>query len=164
VDAIAGGTKERRKEMFGKLMRTDDSVASLVLRLALGVAILAHGAQKVLGWFGGYGLSGTWGWMTGTVGIPALFAALAIIAEFAGSLGLIVGLLGRVAAFGIACNMAVAAIVGGHIHNGFFINWSGSQKGEGVEFHLLAVGIAIALMIRGSGALSLDRLFTRSKQ
>jgi putative oxidoreductase len=150
--------------MFGKLMRTDDSVASLVLRLALGIVIFAHGAQKVLGWFGGYGLSGTWGWMTGTMGISALFAALAIIAEFAGSLGLIVGLLGRVATFGIACDMAVAAIVGGHIHNGFFMNWTGSQKGEGVEFHLLAVGIAIAVMIKGSGALSLDRLITRSKQ
>jgi putative oxidoreductase len=150
--------------MFGKLMRTDDSVAGLVLRLALGIVIFPHGAQKLLGWFGGYGLSGTWGWMTGTVGIPALFAALAILAEFAGSLGLIAGLLGRVAAFGIFCDMAVAAVVGGHVRNGFFMNWAGNQKGEGFEFHLLAVGIAIAVMIKGSGAFSLDRMLTRNKQ
>jgi putative oxidoreductase len=149
--------------MFAKLMRTDDSVAGLVLRLALGIVIFPHGAQKVLGWFGGYGLSGTWGWMTGTVGIPALFAALAILAEFAGALGLIVGLLGRVAAFGIACDMAIAAFVGGHVKNGFFMNWAGNQKGEGIEFHLLAIGIAIAVMIMGSGAFSLDRLLTRDK-
>jgi putative oxidoreductase len=150
--------------MFGNLMRTDDSVAGLVLRLALGIVIFPHGAQKVLGWFGGYGLSGTWGWMTGTLGIPALFAALAILAEFAGSLGLIVGLLGRVAAFGVFCDMVVAAIVGGHIHNGFFMNWAGNQKGEGIEFHLLAVGIAIAVMIEGSGAFSLDRVLSHNKQ
>ena len=149
--------------MFGKLMRTDDSVAILVMRLALGIVIFPHGAQKVLGWFGGYGLSGTWGWMTGTLGIPALFAALAILAEFAGSLGLIVGLLGRVAAFVVACDMVVAAILGGHIGNGFFMNWAGNQKGEGIEYHLFAVGIAIAVMITGSGAFSLDRLLTRGK-
>jgi putative oxidoreductase len=90
--------------------------------------------------------------------IPAVFAALAITAEFAGSLGLIVGLLGRVAAFGIGVEMAVAAFVGGHVANGFFMNWSGHQAGEGFEYHILVVVIALAVMIKGSGALSLDRL------
>jgi putative oxidoreductase len=150
--------------MLTKLMRTDGGAAGLVLRLALGIVFFPHGAQKVFGWFGGYGLAGTWGWMTETLHIPALFAALAIIAEFAGSLGLIVGLLGRVAAFGIGVEMVVAAFVGRHVENGFFMNWSGTQKGEGIEFHLLAIGIAIAITLMGSGAFSLDRQLTRGKR
>ncbi len=144
--------------MFGKLVKTENDAAALVLRLGLGVVMFPHGAQKVLGWFGGYGLTGTWGFMTGQMHIPAVFAALAITAEFAGSLGLIVGLLGRVAAFGIAVEMAVAAFLGGHVANGFFMNWSGHQAGEGFEYHILVVVIALAVMIKGSGALSLDRL------
>lgn len=144
--------------MFDKLLRTENDVVSLVLRLALGIMMFPHGAQKVLGWYGGYGLAGTWGWMTGQQHIPAVFAALAITAEFAGALGLIVGLLGRVAAFGIGVDMVVAAFVGHHVANGFFMNWSGHLAGEGFEFHLLAVAIAAALVVRGSGALSFDRL------
>ena len=144
--------------MFGKLLRTENDAAALVLRLGLGVVMFPHGAQKVLGWFGGYGLAGTWGFMTGQMHIPAVFAALAITAEFAGSLGLIVGLLGRVAAFGLGVEMAVAAFLGGHVANGFFMNWSGHQAGEGFEYHILVVVIALAVMIKGSGALSLDRV------
>jgi putative oxidoreductase len=150
--------------MFKALMRTDGGATSLVLRLALGIVMLPHGLQKVFGWFGGYGLSGTWGFMTGQLHIPAIFAALAILAESAGALGLIVGLLGRVAAFGIGVEMAVAAFVGHHVGNGFFMNWSGHQGGEGFEYHILVIGIAIALMIRGSGALSLDRLFAGGRR
>ncbi len=144
--------------MFKRLLATDCDIAALVLRLGLGIVMFPHGAQKVLGWFGGYGLAGTWGFMTGQLHIPAVFAALAITAEFAGSLGLIVGLLGRVAAFGIGVEMAVAAFVGGHVANGFFMNWSGHQAGEGFEYHILVIVIALAVMIKGSGALSLDRL------
>jgi len=144
--------------MFGKLLKTENDAAALVLRLGLGIVMFPHGAQKVLGWFGGSGLAGTWGYMTGQMHIPAIFAALAITAEFAGSLGLIVGLLGRVAAFGIGVEMAVAAFLGGHVANGFFMNWSGHQAGEGFEYHILVVVIALAVMIKGSGALSLDRL------
>lgn len=146
--------------MFGKLLKTENDAAALVLRLGLGIVMFPHGAQKVLGWFGGYGLTGTWEFMTGQMHIPAVFAALAIIAEFAGSLGLIVGLLGRVAAFGIGVEMAVAAFLGGHVANGFFMNWSGHQAGEGFEYHILVVVIALAVMIKGSGALSLDRLLS----
>jgi putative oxidoreductase len=144
--------------MLKRLLETDCDVSALVLRLGLGIVMFPHGAQKVLGWFGGYGLAGTWGFMTGQMHIPAVFAALAITAEFAGSLGLIVGLLGRVAAFGIGVEMAVAAFVGGHVANGFFMNWSGHQAGEGFEYHILVVVIALAVMVKGSGALSLDRL------
>jgi len=143
--------------MLRKLMQTDGGAAGLVLRLTAGIVMLPHGLQMVLGWFGGYGLSGTWGYMTGQAHIPAIFAALAILAESAGALGLIFGFLGRVAAFGVGVAMAVAAFVGGHVANGFFMNWSGHQAGEGFEFHILMVGIAIAVMVLGSGCASLDR-------
>jgi putative oxidoreductase len=140
--------------MWRKLIHTNPSAALAVLRLVLGAVFLAHGAQKMLGWFGGYGFSATMGYFTHS-GIPAVFAFLAIAAEFFGGLGLILGLLGRVAAFGIACNMAVA-VARVHAANGFFMNWAGNQKGEGFEYHLLALAMAAALMIGGSGALSLD--------
>ena len=145
--------------MFRKLIATDDDVASLVLRVSLGVVFFPHGAQKVLGWFGGYGLSGTMQGFTQGMGIPTVFAALAIAAEFLGSLGLIVGLLTRVAAFGIAVNMVVAIVLV-HGQFGFFMNWFGNQKGEGYEYHLLAIAIAIALMIKGGGKASIDRALT----
>jgi putative oxidoreductase len=118
--------------MFRRLVSTNDDLILTVLRLVLGIVFFAHGAQKMLGWFGGYGFSGTMGFFTEQMGIPAPFAFLAIAAEFFGGIGLIVGLLGRVAAFGIICNMLVAIYLG-HLHNGFFMNWSGSQKGEGYE-------------------------------
>ena len=149
--------------MLRRLIRTENDFVALVLRLALGIMILPHGAQKLLGWFGGYGFHGTMQFFTQMMGIPVVFAFLDIIAEFFGGLGLIAGLLGRVAALGVAVVMTVAvALV--HIHSGFFMNWLGNQKGEGIEFHLLAVAIAIAIMARGSGAWSLDRLLSRSLQ
>ena len=146
--------------MLRKLMNTPDDLALTILRLVLGVDFFAHGAQKALGWFGGYGFGGTMGFFTQQMHIPAAFALLAIAAEFFGSIGLIVGLLGRVAAFGIACNMVVAICMV-HRHFGLFANWSGTQKGEGFEFHLLAIAITLVIMIKGSGALSLDRAFSQ---
>src|SRR5262250_3618638 len=99
---------ERRLLMFRRLLATDDNTATVILRLVLGVVFFAHGAQKMLGWFGGYGFSGTMGYFTGTAHIPAVFAFLAIAAEFFGGLGLIFGFLTRIAAFGILSNMIVA--------------------------------------------------------
>jgi len=142
--------------MLSKLTATDNISATAILRVVAGIVFFAHGAQKMLGWFGGYGFSGTMGFFTGTLHIPAFFAFLAICAEFFGGLGLILGLLTRIAAFGIAVNMAVA-VVTVHSQFGFFANWSGTQKGEGIEFHLLALAILAFLMIRGAGAFSLDR-------
>jgi putative oxidoreductase len=136
------------------LFQTDGGVAGLIFRLTLAIVMFPHGAQKALGWFGGHGFKGTMTYFTGS-GIPAGFALLAIAAEFLGPLGLAVGLLTRVAAFGIACVMLVA-IVTVHWQHGFFINWYGNQKGEGIEYHLLALGIAITLMIAAAGAWSLD--------
>jgi putative oxidoreductase len=145
--------------MFRKLIATDDDDASLVLRVLLGVVMFPHGAQKTLGWFGGGGFSATMQGFTQGMGIPAVFAFLAIAAEFLGALGLIVGLLTRVAAFGIFVNMVVAALML-HVQVGFFMNWYGTQKGEGYEYHLLAIAIALTLMIKGGGRFSIDRALT----
>jgi putative oxidoreductase len=145
--------------MVRKLFATDDDFATAILRLVLGVVFFAHGAQKMLGWFGGYGFSGTMGFFTGTMHIPAPFAFLAIAAEFFGGLGLILGFLTRIAAFGIAVNMVVA-IATVHSAFGFFMNWSGTQKGEGFEYHLLALAATVLLMIRGAGAFSVDRVIS----
>jgi putative oxidoreductase len=147
--------------MIRKLMATDNDAAITILRLALGVIFFAHGAQKMLGWFGGYGFSGTMGFFTGVMHIPAVFAFLAITAEFFGGLGLILGLFTRVAAFGISCNMIVAVAMVHH-QFGLFMNWTGAQKGEGYEYHLLALAALVVLMIRGAGAASVDRVLSSS--
>jgi putative oxidoreductase len=141
-------------------MNTTDDLAITIPRLALGVVFFAHGAQKALGWFGGYGFSGTMGFFTQQMHIPAAFAFLAICAEFLGGIGLLLGLLGRVAAFGIACNMVVAVWMV-HRHFGLFANWSGLQKGEGYEYHVLAIAITLVIMIKGSGAFSVDRALSK---
>jgi putative oxidoreductase len=143
--------------MLRKLFATDDSAATSLLRLVVGIVFFAHGAQKMLGWFGGLGFSGTMGMFTGYMHIPAPLAFLAMAAECLGGLGLILGFLTRIAAFGIAVNMVVAVVMV-HSSNGFFMNWSGAQKGEGFEYHLLALAITTFLMIRGAGAFSLDRV------
>ena len=108
----------------------------------------------MLGWFGGYGFTGTMG-VFEKMGIPAVFAVLAIAAEFFGGLGLLIGFLGRIAAFGVLVNMLVAILMV-HRHFGLFMNWGGNQRGEGFEFHLLAIAMALTIIIKGSGAFSLD--------
>jgi putative oxidoreductase len=145
------------------LLATTDDIGPTIARLTLGLIFLPHGVQKVFGLFGGYGFSGTMGFFTGQMHVPAVFAFLAICAEFLGSLGLIVGFLGRVAAFGIACNMIVAVTM---IHHnfGFFMNWTGQQKGEGIEFHLLVLGLALLIMVKGSGAASVDLALSRGAE
>jgi putative oxidoreductase len=145
--------------MFQRIVKTSNDFALTIVRLVLGIVFFAHGAQKMLGWFGGYGFSGTMGFFTHQMGIPAPFAFLAICAEFFGGLGLIVGFLGRIAACGIICNMLVAVVMV-HASNGFFMNWAGNQKGEGFEYHLLAIAVALAILIKGSGPLSVDHFLS----
>ena len=145
--------------MLRKLLVTDENTATVILRFVLGVVFFAHGAQKMLGWFGGYGFSKTMAYFTGPAHIPPVLAFLAIAAEFFGGLGLIFGFLTRIAAFGISVNMLVA-IAAVHGPFGFFMNWSGSQKGEGFEYHLLVLAMTVFLIIRGGGAFSLDRALT----
>jgi len=139
------------------LFDTDDSNVIAFQRIVAGIVFFPHGAQKLLGWFGGYGFEGTMGFFTGTMGIPAFFAFLAIMAEFFGSLGLITGLLTRVSAFALTVNMLVA-IFTTHIANGFFMNWTGQQAGEGFEYHLLALAILLVLFVKGAGNFSIDKI------
>ncbi len=146
--------------MFKKIIQTDADIAGFILRLLLGIVFFPHGAQKVFGWFGGEGFSGTMESFTVKMGIPSFFAFLAILAESCGSLGLISGFMTRIAAFGIACNMVVAVFMI-HLKNGFFMNWFGQKHGEGFEYHILVMAIAIVLMIKGAGRWSIDGLISR---
>jgi putative oxidoreductase len=144
--------------MFTKLISTTNDSTQALLRVVLGVIFFAHGAQQVLGWFGGYGFTGTMGAFE-QMGIPAAFAFLSIAAAFLGGIGLLLGFLARIAAFGVMVNMVVAILMV-HWRFGLFMNWAGNQKGEGFEFHLLAIAMALAVIVRGSGAFSVDRLLT----
>ena len=141
--------------MIKRFLRTDNDPAALIMRLALGLVMFPHGAQKVLGWWGGHGAAATIQGFS-KMGLPDFITVLVMLAEFPGSLMLIFGLLTRLAAFGIGCVM-LAAVVMVHANVGFFMNWIGTQKGEGFEYHLLALGLSIALLIKGGGALSVDR-------
>jgi putative oxidoreductase len=137
-----------------RLLGTSNDVSLTVLRLVLGVVFFAHGAQKLLGWFGGYGFHATIAFF-GHSGMPAPVAFLVICTEFFGGIGLIVGLLTRIAALGIGVEM-IGAIFLVHLPNGFFMNWNGNQKGEGFEYHLLTIAVAATLLLRGAGKFSVD--------
>jgi putative oxidoreductase len=145
--------------MLKRLMGTTQDVGFTILRVVLGVVFFAHGAQKMLGWFGGFGFHATMGFLT-HMGMAAPIAFLIICTEFFGGLGLIVGLLTRIASLGIA-GLMIGAIFMVHLPNGFFMNWMGTQKGEGFEFHLLALAMAAALLLRGAGAFSADHALTK---
>lgn len=145
--------------MFQKLFATSNDLILTVLRVLLAVVFFPHGAQKLLGLFGGGGLHGTLA-LFARMGFPAFLGWLVIATEFFGPLALLFGFLTRVAALAIGVDMLMAVLLV-HIHIGFFMNWTGRQKGEGFEFHLLALAIVIALLVRGAGALSVDRLIAR---
>ncbi len=145
-----------------KLLITSNNTGwtALVLRLGLGAVMFPHGAQLLLGWFGGPGFAGTMDTFTQMLHIPAPWAFLAIITEFFGSLALLAGAFTRLAAAGMAILMAVA-VATVHLQYGFFMNWYGSQKGEGFEYHVLAGTIALALVIAGGGKWSVDSSIAR---
>ncbi|HEY5508648.1 MAG TPA: DoxX family protein [Paludibacter sp.] len=144
-----------------KFLATDQqSWSLLVVRLALGFVILPHGMQKALGMFGGYGFAGTVGFFQ-SMGMPFIIGALVILAEFVGSIGVIIGLGTRFMAASILLTMSGAMVLGGHLHNGFFMNWFGMQKGEGVEYFVLVIGLALAAVIGGSGKFSFDNLVSK---
>ncbi len=147
--------------MFKKIVHTESDSSLTMARVLPGFIFFVHGSQLMLGWFGGHGLSGSIQFFTQQLGVPAVFALLAICAQFFGGLLLILGFAGRVAALGIISNMVVAvALV--HWQFGLFMNWFGAQKGEGFRYHLLAIALGLVVVMRGSGALSLDRLLARS--
>jgi len=128
----------------------------LLLRLALGLVFMVHGSQKVFGMFGGPGLAGVVK-MMGPVGY------LVSIGEFFGGLGIVVGFLSRFSAASLIVIM-LGAISMVHAKNGFFMNWEGKQAGEGVEYHLLVIGMCLAILIAGPGRLVLGRILPLPKQ
>ncbi len=141
--------------MLGSLLHTTDDIGLFIARISLGLVILPHGLQKLLGMFGGAGFSDTVDFFVGS-GLPSAVAILIIIGESFGALGLILGFLSRLAAFGITLIM-LGAIFMVHIQNGFFMNWFGNQAGEGFEYHLLALGLSLVVLIKGGGKWSVDR-------
>jgi len=142
-----------------QLFETAPSLALLAQRLALGAVILPHGLQKAFGWFDGYGFDGTVDFF-GSIGVPAPLGFLVIVSDLLGSLALIAGIGTRAAAFGASATM-LGAILLWHLPHGFFMNWGGTQAGEGFEFHLLALGLSVPLTFLGGGAYSVDRLIAR---
>jgi putative oxidoreductase len=135
--------------------------APVALRLPLGVIFFAHGAQKLLGWFGGYGWHGTMQYFTQSLHIPAPLAAIAILAEFFGGLALVAGVFTRWAALLTAVEMLVAALLV-HLPNGFFLNWMNQpNRGHGIEYNIALIGAALALALLGGGVLSVDQAFEK---
>jgi putative oxidoreductase len=139
---------------LNKLIATSPSFGPLFARLTLAAVMFPHGAQKVLGWFGGYGLTGTLKFFAESLHIPAPLALLAFAAEFLGPLLLLLGAFSRIAALAVAVTMAVA--IKFHLPNGFFMNWSANQAGEGFEYHLLVIGLALVVLVQGGGGYSVD--------
>lgn len=138
-----------------RTLATDGATAPVLLRLTLALVMFPHGAQKVLGWFGGYGFAGTHGYMT-SLGIPAALATVAIVAEFLAPVALALGIGTRLAALSLI-GLMVGAVATVHLPFGFFMNWAGTAAGEGFEYHLLVIGAALALVVAGGGRWSLDR-------
>lgn len=143
--------------MLLRIVGTEGDWVIAIIRIVLGVVFFAHGAQMALGWFGGAGIQSTLSTFRKNLQIPAPLALLSVAAQFLGGLGLIVGLLSRVAAFGIAIVMSVALLVV-HRKFGFFMNWFGEKQGHGIEYHILVLALALTVMIKGAGAFSLDQV------
>lgn len=165
-DAVAARTgapvtTAPRRSALHDLVATDGRAPGTIARLALGIVMFPHAAQKVFGWFGGYGLEGTYGFFTTKLGLPGVLAATAIACEFIGSLLLIAGAFTRLGAAMIMAVM-IGAVITSHLDVGFFMNWNGTQAGEGFEFHLLAIGLCLVTIVIGGGALSVDRWMMKS--
>ncbi len=160
IGRARAGMVEPGQSLLQRLVATDSRVAPAIARLALGLVILPHALQKTLGWFGGPGFSGAYEAFRTTMHIPGPLAFLAIFAELAGSVGLILGVLTRVSAVAIIAVM-LGAIGIVHLPNGFFMNWSGLQAGEGFEYHLLAIALGLVCLLEGGGRASVDRALMR---
>ena len=146
--------------MKNRLFKTNNDLTGLITRLTLGLILFPHGAQKAIGWFGGYGFTGTMGFFTDTLHLPWIIGFLVIIIEFIGALSLLAGFASRIWSISIII-LFLGIILTSHLNNGFFMNWFGNQKGEGYEFHLLIIGLSIAILINGSGKYSVDEKLTQ---
>lgn len=148
--------------MKNKIFNTNNDWTGLITRLSIGLIIFPHGAQQMLGMFGGYGFNGTMSFLTGALHLPSLIAFLVIAIEFFGSISLVTGFASRLWSLALAV-IFTGTIFMAHIHNGFFMNWYGTQKGEGYEYALLIIGLSIATLINGSGKYSIDNLVFKAK-
>jgi putative oxidoreductase len=148
--------------MLRKLMRTPNDPTLTLARIILAVIFFAHGSQKMFGFFGGRGVTGTIAIFQQTMGIPAPLTILAMTAEVFGAIGLFLGLFSRIAALGVLVVMIIAPFAN-HLYPNFFMNWTGRQTGEGFEYHLLAIALIVSVLVRGAGALSIDRLLTTTR-
>lgn len=146
--------------MLREIFAIRNDWTGFILRLTLGIVLFPHGAQKLFGWFGGYGFDGTMQFFTGTVGLPWFVGFLVILIESIGALLLVLGLGSRIMALGILAVMT-GILLTSHIQNGFFMNWFGTAAGEGFEFDLLAIGLAISIMINGGGKFALDGIISK---
>ncbi len=146
--------------MKQKIFQTYNDWTGLVVRLTIGLILFPHGAQKMLGVFGGFGFNGTMSFFTGTMHLPWLIGFSVIVIEFFGSLSLIAGFGSRILSL-LMLVLMLGIIFTSHIDNGFFMNWTGHQKGEGFEYFLLVMGLSIALLITGSGRYSVDKLIIK---
>jgi putative oxidoreductase len=160
ISQLGGIRLAARSIMFKRLLQTTNDPVFTIIRLVLGLVFFAHGAQKMLGWFGGYGFSGTLSAFSAS-GMPTPLALFVIVTEFFASAALICGAFARVVSGAIALLM-VGAVVVVHAHFGFYMNWFGQQKGEGFEYHLLAIGLAVAVLVRGTGSFSMESLLSKS--
>jgi len=146
--------------MRNDILATKGNFGPTIIRIVLGLVLFPHGAQKLLGWFGGAGFENTMDMFTEALGIPWLIGLLVIILESIGPVLIIIGLGSRLVALAIVVEFTIIIFLA-HIQNGFFMNWTGQQMGEGFEYHLLVIGIALSLLISGSGRMSVDRLLTK---
>jgi len=146
--------------MKQKIFSTNNDWTGVIIRLTIGLILFPHGAQKMLGIFGGFGFTGTMNFFTSNLHLPWLIGFLVIIIEFVGSISLIAGIASRVWSIAIIILMT-GIIFTSHIQNGFFINWFGNQKGEGYEYHLLLIGLSLAMLVNGSGKYSLDKIVSK---
>lgn len=147
--------------MVESLMTTPSDWSLAIIRVVLGLIFFAHGAQKMLGWYGGHGLAQSMQTFTEQLHLPSALAFLVIVGEFLGGIGLVIGLFSRPAALFIAFTM-LGAIAMVHLRHGLFLNWFGNKKGHGIEYHLLAIALSLVVIVKGAGAFSLDRLIDQN--
>jgi putative oxidoreductase len=141
--------------MKNLILKTEENWSALVSRLLLGIVLFPHGAQKMLGWYGGYGFSGTMNFFTENMSLPWIIALAVILIEFFGALMLIAGLYTRIVSIMVFFLFVEIALTS-HLDYGFFMNWFGNQKGEGIEYFLLVFGLSLSLILSGGGKLSID--------
>lgn len=141
--------------MKSLVLKTNNDFTGLIARLTLGLVLFPHGAQKMLGMFGGHGFTGTMDFFTGTLHLSWIVGFLVIVIEFVGAISLVAGFASRVWS-ALIIILFIGIIFTSHLDYGFFMNWFGNQKGEGYEYHLLIIGLALVILVNGSGKYSVD--------